>query len=88
MSYVILDENSDWLYLAPSFGDESGGGRSCWEWGVFCRMNARDTGMLLNGKPNPHRPLVYAVNRHCVAAVIDVPEDEGQADSGAPNPGA
>jgi hypothetical protein len=61
--FYVLEETSDWLYLAPA---DTGNGPACWKWGVFCKK-AEET------KKGRYRPDVYQVDRRCIAAVGSKP---------------
>jgi hypothetical protein len=76
MPYILIEEDSDWLYVAPERGSDSGGGPSCWKWGVFCRPGREDVRVLRDSLPDPHRPHIFTINRHCVAAIPDF-DDNG-----------
>lgn len=63
--YIVLSEDSNWIYLAPSTGPGSGGGPTCWRWGPFCGspFNKSD-----NGSEDLSRPKIYTVSRRCIAS--------------------
>lgn len=67
--YIVLEEDANWVYVAPESGPGSAGGPSCWNWGAFCHANPP-------GGPkrpeNAYRPKVYTVNRHCIASTESV----------------
>jgi hypothetical protein len=61
--FVVLEEDSNWSYLATSNGPDAGGGPDAWKWFALCDEyygNAKAGGVC--------RPRVYAVNRRCIAA--------------------
>ncbi len=67
--YIVLSEDSNWIYLAPSTGIESGGGPDCWRWGPFCGSpsdrNNNTSGAL-------SQPKVYTISRRCIASTATV----------------
>lgn len=66
--FVVLSEDSNWVYLAPISGPNSGGGPECWKWGAFCSGQLR----YQNGKVSGFRPpKVYTVSQRCIAATED-----------------
>ena len=56
-SFIELEEDSDWVYLAV---DDDSGGPTCWVWSA---MNTSDRSYC--------RPKVFAIHRSCVASVYD-----------------
>jgi hypothetical protein len=68
-TYIVLSEDSNWIYLAPLSGSGSGGGPACWRWGPFCTSASKKGGL---GTEDPSLPTVYTINRHCVAGIVSV----------------
>lgn len=67
--YIVLSEDSNWIYLAPSVGAGSGGGPTCWRWGPFCGSPPDEND---NATEDLSRPKVYTINRRCVASTATV----------------
>ena len=69
--FVVLEEDSNWSYLAASNGPDAGGGPDAWKWFALCDEyygNAKDGGVC--------RPRVYAVSRRCIADTKSVEPNE------------
>ncbi len=67
--YIVLQEDENWVYLAPESGPGSAGGPECWKWGAFCHSTPpSDSGEA----EQPYRPKVYTVNRHCIASTESI----------------
>lgn len=67
--YVLLEEDANWVYLAPAVGPGSAGGPDCWNWGAFCHA------MPSSGARSPDdafTPKVYTVNRRCIASTESI----------------
>jgi hypothetical protein len=67
--YVVLSEDSNWVYLAPVSGFGSGGGPKCWRWGPFCSSLSKKSVPVAE---DPSRPSIYTLNRHCVVGTVTV----------------
>jgi len=63
--FIVLDEDSNWSYLAPLDGPDAGGGPAAWRWWALCDEYDEYYGIPKAG--GVCRPRVYAVNRRCIA---------------------
>jgi len=64
--YIILEEDANWIYVAPLYGDGNGDGPDCWKWGIFCHDQPKGSSPA---QKKTYRPKVYAINRHCIAGM-------------------
>ncbi|MGC2661891.1 MAG: hypothetical protein WA324_28360 [Bryobacteraceae bacterium] len=65
--FVVLEQDPNWSYLAPVDGPNAGGGPDAWKWWALCDEYY---GSARGG--SGCRPLVYVVNRRCIADTVGI----------------